>query len=360
LTAAIWTAPGLYFDNPPHTLNAIVLLEIYRLIHNPTKNADKSSTYIMMLSSLSFLIKPITALSLIFCFMTTSYILLKYHKRNILTWIKVYMPALLAGCTWVARNIILSGYPLYPLPVLALNLDWAMTAQHVQNNFNDIIAWARMPGPYYLESLKHGFVFWFKPWLASKLKYVGFWLFITLPFVFSLFLWVKTLINCCSKEKILFFMWSFLSILYWFLSSPDFRFAFGFFATFFALSILFYIPLNSAPPLTWLFSSSKIRLASLIICGVIILLDIGLNMIRPMHSLIYIGTIPSLSVKEYIIRSASSPSFAVWIPANEGEDRCGNSPIPSSPYYVKVLNNLDMRAPGNFGKGFRPIKRDFQ
>jgi hypothetical protein len=63
-----------------------------------------------------------------------------------------------------------------------------------------------------------------------------------------------------------------------------------------------------------------------------------------------IGTMPSNPVKLYTVE-APVP-FTVWIPEDETEDICGNSPLPSAPGPV---NNIEMRESGSLGKGFRRL-----
>ena len=77
----------------------------------------------------------------------------------------------------------------------------------------------------------------------------------------------------------------------------------------------------------------------------------GRTALSPERNLFTIGTIPSRPVKEYVVNTAVP--FTVWIPDSDGnDDRTGNSPLPST---TSAPSNLEMREPGNLGKGFRPI-----
>ncbi len=71
--------------------------------------------------------------------------------------------ALLLG--WMGRQIVLSGYPLFPLTIGGLPVDWRMptSAVHGLNRF--VTSWARSPGddPNVVLASWH----WFHPWLKS-------------------------------------------------------------------------------------------------------------------------------------------------------------------------------------------------
>jgi hypothetical protein len=76
-----------------------------------------------------------------------------------------------------------------------------------------------------------------------------------------------------------------------------------------------------------------------------------MNIGRDHYSSWSIGTLPARPVKEY--RVEAPHPFTVWVPADEEDDRTGNSPLPSAP---SPPGNLEMRDPGDLGKGFRPLR----
>jgi len=118
----------------------------------------------MLLGAGVFMIKPISAVSLLFSGLLTSYLLVRNIKQTVPSWFIVFTPALCAFAVWVTKNILLSGYPLYPLPIFAMPFDWAMSLESVNNGgYLGILAWARMPGNGYRQSLENGFFYWFKP-----------------------------------------------------------------------------------------------------------------------------------------------------------------------------------------------------
>jgi hypothetical protein len=330
-------------------------LEAYYLFDNaPNRPVDKkisSAAVILMLSAGAFMIKPIGAVSLVFIGISVIFLLIQ-NKSLFVSWIKVLCPSACALAVWIMRNALLSGYPLYPVPVLPLPLDWTMTYEAVKSNYDAVIGWARIPGPGYLESLGNGFLFWFKPWLVRNFNSKGFLFLAALPFSLSVFFWFLVVRFTGSKKVILFLLWSHLNILYWFLSAPDIRFGRGFSWTALGLSLLFLFPSESALNFS-IFRNNKILRWTVCYAGILAITGlIGITALSPKRSLFTIGSAQSLPVKEYTVKS--NAPFTIWIPLEADELCTGNSPLPSTPGPV---DNLEMREYGDLGKGFRPVKQ---
>jgi len=345
--------PALNYDTPVHIINAIIILEAYYMFNDYTvtllKNKNNDSAILMILSVSAFMIKPIGAVSLIFTGLLTLYLLVKNKKQTVSSWFVIYTPALCAFAVWVTKNLFLSGYPLYPLPVFAVSFDWAMPFESVNNGiYKEIIAWARMPGPEYRQSLENGFLFWFKPWLVDNLKLKVFLALIVLPSFLSILFWFLVIKYAKIKETLYFFIWTLFSIIYWFVTAPCFRFGDGFFWVWLGTAFLFLAPDSSQFKITVFWNNPKLRIAFIYFCILGIICGIGFNKMSPVRSLVNIGTITSRPVKEYIVDS--NPPFSVWIPLDPNYPVTGNSPLPSAPY---PSSNIEMREPGNLGKGFR-------
>jgi hypothetical protein len=279
-------------------------------------------------------------------------VLLWQNKKPFVAWVKIFCPALFALGVWVVRNILLSGYPLYPLPILPLPLDWTMAHAAAQGNYSDILGFARMPGPGYLESLENGFLFWFKPWLARNLRSRDFLVWAALPFLLSSFFWVLVVRVARSRKALFFMVWSNLNILYWFLTAPDSRFGSGFFWVALALSLLFLFSSESGFHLSALWDNQIIRWTFRYVCILAIIGSVGIAAVFPRRSFFTIGSAQSLPVKEYTVK-ADAP-FTIWIPLDPEEGSTGNSPLPSAPGPL----DLEMRKHGDLGQGFRHTLRD--
>jgi hypothetical protein len=344
-------SPSLYYDTPVHILNALLLLEAYYILSGYTGNLSKKeihdSAILLMLSAGAFMIKPIGAVSLLFSGLLTLYLLVRNTKQSVSSWCIIITPALCAIAVWVTKNIFLSGYPLYPLPIFAMPFDWTMSFGSVNGNYLTLLAWARMPGPGYRQSLENGFFYWFIPWLISNLKSKDFLSLAVLPSFLSLLFWFLVARYVKIKKALYFFIWTFFSIIYWFITAPDLRFGDGFFWVWVGTAFLFFASDDSHFEIANFWKNPKIRIAFFYFWGLGILGGIGFNIISQKRDLISIGTIPSRPVKEYSVDTV--PPFNVWIPLDPDDDRTGNSPLPSTP----LPGSLEMREPGNLGKGFR-------
>jgi hypothetical protein len=355
-------APGLAYDDVIHIINAIVILEAWFLVKDSqTVSTEKlnNTRYIIMLAVSAFMIKPIAAVSLLFTGLIAIFMLLKppppTHTRSQFTvWVNMFLIPVIALCIWIVGNIITSGYPLFPVPVLKLPLDWAMTYSDVQSNYDAVLGWARMPGENYLLSLQNGFLFWFKPWLSRSTHSANFLFLCGAPLSLAAFLWFLVIKFNASRNAFLFSIWSCTCILYWFLTAPDLRFSNGFFYVLLGLSFLFLMPEVSSFDISAIFKIKKFRWTLTYLWCVSMVAIIGLTAISSKRSLLTVGTMPSMPIKEYTV-TAPIP-WKVWIPdspSGETEDRTGNAPLPAT--ISPPPDTLEMRDPGNLGKGFRMV-----
>jgi hypothetical protein len=248
----------------------------------------------------------------------------------------------------VTKNIFLSGYPVYPLPIFAMPFDWTMPFALADNNYKTVLAFARMPNLDYMQSLENGFLFWFKPWLIRNLSSNHFVTFAIFPSCLSVLLWFMVIRYNDIKKAFYFFIWTFFSIVYWFLTAPEMRFGDGFFWVFLGAACLFAAPDNPHVVTANFWKNPKFRIAFFYLWGLCIIFCAGRAVLSPERSFFTVGTIPSRPVKEYTVNT--EPPFTVWIPDGNEYGLTGNSPLPSAPF---APTNLEMRRPGNLAKGFR-------
>jgi hypothetical protein len=346
------TTPSLYYDTPVHIVNAIIILEAYYILAGYNGNLSKKRisaiSILIVISVGAFMIKPIGAVSLLFSGLLALYLLVRNRNQTIYSWFIIFAPALCALAIWVTKNIFLSGYPLYPLPMFAMPFDWTMSFESVEGNYLSILAWARKPDPDCWQSLEYGFLFWFIPWLINNLKSQGFLMLAVLPSLLSILFWFFVIRYVKTKKALYFFIWTIFSIVYWFITAPDIRFGDGFFWVWLGTAFLFLASDGSHFSIANFWKNQKIRIAFFYFWTLGTLGGIGFTIMSPVRSLFFIGTIPSRQVKEYIVDTV--PPFSVWIPIYPEDYRTGNSPLPSTPF---IASNLEMREPGNLGKGFK-------
>jgi hypothetical protein len=77
--------PSLYYDDPVHVLNAVIVLEAYYLLSGHAKNISSRETCkaanLLLLSVSAFTIKPISAVSLLFSGLLTLFLLIRNAKN---------------------------------------------------------------------------------------------------------------------------------------------------------------------------------------------------------------------------------------------------------------------------------------
>jgi len=85
--------------------------------------------------------------------------------------ITVLSPFLIILIPFVARNIILSGYPLYPMPLAEywpFIFDWQMPSEQLTYMINEIKSWARTTGDHTNYKVRGATTFaWILPWFKA-------------------------------------------------------------------------------------------------------------------------------------------------------------------------------------------------
>jgi len=244
---------------------------------------------------------------------------------------------------WIVRNIILSGYLIYPFPSLSFNVEWKIPYDHALYEALWIKSYARQPGLTPDKVLANWNWLW--PWVKNLMSRGN-----LIMVCFPLFLMLMGgIIKFCNRTQkrheywryILFILPGVLSLVFWFLTAPDPRFA-G--ASFWYLGTgtlaLGYQSLNP----------SSFRKAALI--TLLVIVSTSLLLIYRGKSKGYLpGTIseagfyriPSVKLQTFITNSG----LAIYTP-KEG-DYCWDAPLPATPY---PNPNLRLREAGNISKGF--------
>ncbi len=143
--------------------------------------------------------------------------------------------ALFTITPWMTRNVILSGYPLFPIPALnIIQTDWKMSSESVQGVTCAAEGWAKMPMKDCNEVHKMKLSQWMPGWFASKKPYdkaifavLILWL-VIMP-VYGIFRITKSGAGFFTENTgylVLYF--TFLcGIAVWFFKAPDFRFGYS-------------------------------------------------------------------------------------------------------------------------------------
>jgi len=131
--------PGLSTDLSIFIYGSILSIEIFRIFFDGEKNINiiLICLFLGFSSKISFL--PTTVLSIIVLFIfyfREIRVVIRKHKLTILL-------TILAFSLQIQRNIILTGYPLYPLEYISVPVKWKMDKDEVMNYSKDLSNWAK-------------------------------------------------------------------------------------------------------------------------------------------------------------------------------------------------------------------------
>ncbi len=361
--------PTLYFDEIALLVQMVLALELLvgiRRQHEGGLHTESFTwtriTLLATLAALGFSIKPIGAVSLIFTLSIAGYfaiLTLVREESSLRTKCFAICGAgaiagfLLAG--HILRNVIMTGWLLFPAPAARLNVDWAMPChpaggsnrhemQSVAGQYHVIRAWARLPGPRYREAMSEGLSCWFPQWrdrvwngIEPRWFYLG-------SIMILLHLGRATLSRRARSRiayDIFIITLSGTNIVYWFMMAPDMRFGRGFF--------WIWMGIGTAFLLEGLFRRHYAAFVMAILLSVYSMHAISVSIIprnQPLTGII--GKAASKTMKQVVIENGQSPPLQVYVPVSG--DQSGDSPLPSTPY---PLNTLMMRTPGVLRDGFR-------
>jgi hypothetical protein len=259
---------------------------------------------------------------------------------------------LLAG--FIIRNIVMSGWLIYPFPFGNLHLPWSVPKPFVIDLMDWIKSYPKIPGGANPTTIKENdFFFWFTQWFTR------FKIFVESDMFFgSLFLlfWCVFQVRSFSKfiyahlNTLLLVLFSVASIALWFTSAPDLRFGSIYFFLFFAGSVVLF------------YEGSRYKQVLNVIIPIVFVGQIIYRMpsyvfnVKPkLFTFVYTKQ-PKL---KQVVGSPPGEEPALMLYMPEVGDGCGNSPLPCTPYAGGFLHNhrfIKQREPGNISKGFLPIE----
>lgn len=131
---------------------------------------------------------------------------------------------------WLVRNVILSGYLVYPFPYIDLfKADWKMPYDSVIAEKRVNHGWARLPDSRWKESLDMPLAEWIPEWLKLqrpyKLTIVAAFLLMPVYLAMTLFRMRGT---GWKDVRMILYGIACSGVIFWFANAPDPRFGFGF------------------------------------------------------------------------------------------------------------------------------------
>jgi len=152
---------------------------------------------------------------------------MKTARRSIMERSKLFIPGGAVFILWCLRGALLSGAPLYPSTIGYLPFNWSVPRESIRQEALAIFRWARRAGYEWNNMLSDWS--WLRSWWYQRST--DFFSF-RYPLYFSgLFVLLASIMRrFAARKSIQLLDWSILilpaaSLLYWFITAPDLRFA---------------------------------------------------------------------------------------------------------------------------------------
>ncbi len=290
-------------------------------------------SYILIIAALIFTIKLSAVMALLLA--------LFLFLSNLKDLKKILLPSILALlilASFFARNIILSGYPLFPSTLFAANVFWRVPASTVQFTSKAVTAWARLPGMDCMSSLTNGFFYWMGPWwqlTKNTWEIKLFALSALLLFVFGKSFFKKNEINLLGI--VLFCLASILLMMF---LAPDLRFGSIFF---WILGAVVLSKIITKLPTKEIYQKNIATLICLFMISFFVVPQFTIDA-ENHHLFDYDNKISSIELSKTIMSDGTS----IFEPSDVNQDRCGNQELLCTHYNYK----LKLIEKNNIKKGF--------
>ncbi len=341
---------NLYVDSISLFVFLFVLYNFLRMWLCQQRGSYSLHAQNFLFLALGFAIKPLVIVPLLLVLIFECFLLVQKELTGAF-FIKVLLAPAFLGVLWCARNVILTGYPVFPLTLLAFPVDWILDKSIVEGNRIAVMGWARWPRSGYQVALETGISYWFPSWIHAFLSSKKEWATFILPLLAALSIWLWAL---CSKfvlvSKFIFTL-CFLPILYWFYMYPDSRFGLEFVWGAWASGVVvlsLHSRASSALEKVFALLSTYYKKVVCVVCAVFCILS-SVQLMQAEPSLAWITpSWPTRPVEQIrILADVEGESFTLWTPS-QGDDRCGLAPLPCG----FANSQLRMRNPHDLGEGF--------
>jgi hypothetical protein len=215
--------PNLSSPSPDFLSTTIVLFIFLRFIDLSRIEADSNFLYYVPILILSLYVTTVK-LSSIPVLLLSFFVIIKFRPDFRKSYF-LFLSCIIIMLPWLARNVITTGWLVYPFPALDLfNFDWKVPLAEVIVEKEAITGWARNPGTNYIASADMLFEDWFPLWwqrlsFNNKLLFTGSIVFPILFFTSQLIGKVK--IDQFTNAAI---FTSFCGVIFWTFLAPDWRF----------------------------------------------------------------------------------------------------------------------------------------
>jgi len=254
------------------------------------------------------------------------------------------------------RNYLISGYLLYPsLSIDIFNPDWKIPAPYVQEMKSVIATFARSRD-WQLRPFTEWLQIWFSN-LSTIFKFLSVFILIS-PVLMTVIVLIRRSIWYMFKPELMISIISFIAIIFWFLSAPNYRFVYGFLFVYLLIITMIIMHLLFYEIKIFGFPGEKIKsflktcfpgfiYTVLIIFPLVFFVncnfgEIGKSLVKP-------ADYKTVQVEAIIVNN-----LKVNVPLEN--DQCWNTCIPCSFYKNNIgMTNIEMRGK-DLKDGFRVKK----
>lgn len=243
---------------------------------------------------------------------------------------------------WLARGIVLSGYPFYPVTAFAFPVGWKMPLAGAHVDFIRVQSWGRIPDAPWADTRGFG---WLPVWVNRCLRNRSAF---QVPLLISAIGFAAALLYR-TREKMrssLASAWllipSLAAVFFWFFASPDPRFAQ--FAIWTLAGVLGSCGIAAASLRFGEARSHRLALAAIFALMLWCQVSFGWQeSFQSVSASATLAPLPSPSVLPHQTRSG----LTVYVPA--AGNQCWDAPLPCTPYFDE---SLLLRTPPSLRQGF--------
>ncbi|MCX7609671.1 MAG: hypothetical protein N2049_10705 [Anaerolineales bacterium] len=242
------------------------------------------------------------------------------------TWTAATLAVFLFLLPWLARNVILSGYLVYPFPALDLfSFDWKVPPSAARDAAEWIRAWARLPGIDKELTLSYSLFEWLPLWYNHQQTFD-----LTILLA-SLTAFVLLLLSQPFAPKqvtpLQLTIGALVGVGFWFWQAPDFRFGYGFIGALLACSLAGLGAVMSR-------SISPRLMSKLALLALLVFIVYQMPKLTNADEILSSYPIRPADYPESDLELVQLNNFALYVPENY---QCWYAPLPCSPYYPETL-----------------------
>lgn len=247
---------------------------------------------------------------------------------------------------WMLSSVILSGYPLFPSSFGAVDVDWRLPEEAVQQEMQNIRTWARALGPFDNNWAKWRSWCWLPTWFSGVSKdFSG----AVLPLLVSgaaLSVWIAGVARKGRRvvpDGWVFLLVPFASIIYWFAQAPLPRFGWMNFWILAAYALTMALARGADKPRSRLAP----RFAAAV--GLLLCLAIGISVFREGSIRLFARSGFAPTIRPKLVTYTTDYGLLLHVPEKGAKPLCWDGPLPCTPFRQK---NLRLRRDNDLSGGF--------